>query len=90
MIDDNQNYMYVVGERGMDKESVLHICRTYEKAYKKWNEIRKALLEFFEALYEVNPLEKFKTSIEQLQCTDPEELTNFPHVEPFIDKREII
>lgn len=90
MKKDELNHVYAVGERGLEGESILHLCSTYSKAYAKWDEIRQALVEFFEGLYEVNALDKFRDSIENLKCREPENLSNFPHIEPFIDKREVI
>ena len=82
-------YVYLVGERGMQGESILHVCQSYPTAYLRWNEIRKALIDFFEGLYEATSLKKFGNAIEKLQCKDPDQLHNFPYLEPFINKKQV-
>ena len=85
----NKEYVYLVGERGLEGESVLHVCKSYNAAYIKWDEIRNALIDFFEGLYEATGLDKFSQALSELNCENPEEMSNFPYLEPFINKVKV-
>jgi len=83
--------VYLVGTQGPEHYNVIAIFNSRSEAKKTWNGIRKKLIEQNkEMLEKAISDDMYEKMIENLQEEDPEEMSNYPHSEPFIKKRSVL
>jgi len=86
--------VYLVGYCGPESNNVCYVCKTKEKALKRFNEIRKDFLK------DAKKMKNFVTKkfgfdemwnriIKNLQETDPDKIDNYPHETPYIQEMEL-
>lgn len=85
--------IYLVGNNGPEHNIVNGVFDTYEKALKKFHELRIELLEEAQERSEDKDLlfsrEMYNQIIENLEEEDPEKIDNYPQETPYIQEEEL-
>lgn len=83
--------VYIVGHNGPEHNDVRSIHKTMEGALKAWNKIRLELIREAMRLEKGDKYDKemWKKIIENLSCTDPKKIDNYPHETPYIREIEV-
>ena len=87
--------VYIVGDDGPEHNNVISVHKTYEGAFKAWNERRLELLAEAKRSLKIHEKrakdwgEMYGRMIKGLSCKDPEKIDNYPHETPYIREMEI-
>ena len=85
--------IYLVGERSLEKESVLKVCASKTTAEKEWNKYRRDLIKMYKTMHEVlnkNNRKDLKEIITNLEQSNPYTQEAYPGIMPFIREEQLI
>ena len=82
--------VYIVGEDGEDHNYIISVHKTYEGAFKAWDEVRKDLLDRAKHSDSGGTSKHLqKDMIKKLSCEDPKKINNFPHATPYLQEFDL-
>ncbi len=77
--------VYIVGDPGPERNSVISIHKTYEDALKAWNKHRLELLKDAKTSLSKNKKDEMRQRIvNNPSCENPDKVDNYPHETTYI------
>lgn len=88
--------IFIVGHDGPEHNHIESLHQTQEGALKAWNDLRLELIKDAEVMLEFCKedgknfgTEIYSDMIKKLRCDNPDEIDNYPHETPYIQKWEV-